>query len=494
MNGEQEESKLTNLADAGPPPMLSRNLDLAIEEEFAKLTKQHETLAKKHADERTKNDRLQMHNEELIEAIGNKDLELEQFRGVNNEADTNYIANLKVRINEQESVIDTLERQVEDNRSIKEKHARELALLRPLQRQAQELQDENNELKAINNSLSKKANKVDHYEKKLIAQVTLKADFDKLRETNATLESNMASYDKVYTQNTRLLEENDAYRLRMQQYEMDMHGEITRREHAESDSRMKDATIEKLMERQAHDEQYIATLQEGITNNENDHSPDSPSIKTGRLNLETELEESETIQINHALEISRLQAENQLLRDNTAGTTNPSLRVDREHLQALVKRLQTQNQELTEKHAFGQEQLNALLNEQSGEKLVKIPDRLLHSGSLQYLTESFYRNESISNTRKLWLDATKDLGTTKSELAELHMRLTESGRQLLAATAECKSISIIPGEPLLMVHSKRPRQRRGRCFGGVEIGERNNNCFASKRSLGSSRRIQVTQN
>ena len=83
-------------------------------------------------------------------------------------------------------------------------------------------------------------------------------------------------------------------------------------------------------------------------------------------------------------------------------------------------------------------QLNAMLSNSSGEKLVQSIDCLLNIGPLQFLTVDFYRNEAIVTTRKLYLEANQELTSIKSKLAELQAELSSRDRELLAARTDCK--------------------------------------------------------
>jgi protein HOOK3 len=443
MEGEKDQSKLTNREESPLPPSLSNDLDLVFEQEFAKLTQQHENLKKKYADQLTTNERLQINKEEDKSRMANLELQIEQLTGSNSEEQTSYIQNLRNQLREQEDLIARQEAQVEENRVNKQRHEKELSSLRPLAQRLQEVQDEMKELQISNSALTKKANMVDRYQEKLERAKDLERDIARLREHNETLQNNQISFDRVHEHNSRLEAETEAYRQKMQQYELELSEHRERRQHLEHEMRTKEAIIDGLKSKQTHDEQFIEELQEQLQTRDVPLSPDSPSSKAGGLSLGAELEQSESQHPNLALEISRLKAENQLLKSNTAGTTNATLRVDLDEAEHLTKRLKTQILELTEKHAISQEQLNALLSTSTGEKLVTLSDQLMKLGPLHLLTEGYHRNEAISSTRKLWLDATKELSATKNKLDGLQLALTKSDRELLAAKAERKPIRAV---------------------------------------------------
>lgn len=418
MQGGEESSKSKDTHDSRLRPNISNDLELAAEEEFAKLTKQHERLQKKYADSLTTIERLSMNIEEINEKILEQQLELNQMAGTNNESQTNYIQNLKGRISEQEELIARQENQIEENRIVRERHVKELSTLRPHVQIVQQLEDEVKELKTQNSALTKKANKVDHYEKKLERASYLEKEILRLRTQNETLQSNQITFDRVHELNDRLEAETVSYRKKMEQYELDLSEHRERKLHLDQELRARDLMIESLRAKQAHDEQFIEDLQEQVKSGTDiPHSPDSPTALNAGLTLGAELEQSEGHQTNYPLEISRLKAENQLLKSNTAGTSNANLRVDLEEAERLRKRLESQIQELTEKYAVGQEQINAILSEETGQK-----------------------NEVIANTRRLWLEATRELTATKAKLADLQLELTERDRQILTAKADLNAV------------------------------------------------------
>jgi protein HOOK3 len=423
------------------PPKFSNDLGLAIEQELAQLHRDHELLRKKGADDITRLETLSSRQETLLEILKERDATIESLRNSNNtEEQADYIKSLLNKLSDGENTIEAHEAQAEENRVKIAKYERELARLRPAAIALVEAEDKVKELEIVQEALRKMTNKVHHYEQKLARFSAIEKENATLKEQKQVLESNQKDYDQIHLQNTQMTEENAQYRSAFEAYERTASEAEENQRFLKDTIREKEATIESLNARLAHDERYIAELQESInSHNTGVRSPDSPTGREAGLSLEEELAQSEEQPApNYDLEISRLKAENQLLKSNTAGTTNATLRADLENAERLRKRLEVQLQELHEKYAIGQEQLNALISTSAGEKLVKILDLLLGFGPLRILTEGFYRNEAISNTRKLWLDATKELATARSKIADLQTELTDRDRQILAAQADCK--------------------------------------------------------
>jgi protein HOOK3 len=70
------------------------------------------------------------------------------------------------------------------------------------------------------------------------------------------------------------------------------------------------------------------------------------------------------------LELSRLRAENQLLKSGTGSTTVATLRIELEEAERARKHLDGSYRQLTEENAIVQEQLRAIAGESTSEKSV----------------------------------------------------------------------------------------------------------------------------
>jgi protein HOOK3 len=433
---------LQNVTDASTPSKLTKDADLALEAAYGKLSGDHEVLKKKHADFITRFEHLQDAHDALIEDNKQQARELEALRGSKDNNQAQYFDNMKNKIQERDEVIANLEQQIETDRVMKGKYERELVVLRPAAERVLELEDAVRELKTQNETLSKKANMVDHFSEKLKQQKFIENDNATLRRRVEVLEANQVDYDKVHDENAKLHTSISEYGKKFETYEKE-HVELTgQRKLLEEEVRIRDAEINSLQARQQHDEKFIGELQEQIRTNTSGPplSPDSPIARPTGLSLEEELEQSEDSGPNYALEISRLRAENQLLKSSTAGTTNATLQIDLEEAERIRKRLEENLRDLTEKHAIGQMQLNAMLSNSSGEKLVQAVDQLINIGPLQILTDDFYRNEAVMTTRRLYLEANQELSSAKSMLAEIQAELSSRDRDLLEARADRKIV------------------------------------------------------
>jgi protein HOOK3 len=431
----------SNFEDASMPPKLTKDLDLAAEAAYAKLSADHEALTKRYADFLTRFERLEDSHEQLLSHSKEADHELEALRSSNNDDRANFITRLQAQVQEQNDLIATQEQQMETDRVIKERDQKELASLRPAAARLVEAEDKLKELKNDITTLTKKANMVDHFKQKLELQKSIERENDNLRRRIDVLEENQKEFDRVHEENAKHVVTATEYEKRFASYENDVLQLSNQRRNLEEELRNQYDEVARLQSRQQHDERFIETLQEQIRTNTAGPppSPSSPhAARSGPLSLEEELEQSDDAGPNYALENSRLKAEIQVLKSSNAGATKATLRIELEESERIRKRLEENLRDLTEKHTIGQMQLNAMIGNSSGEKLVQAIDRVMNFGSLQILTDDFYRNEAVMSTRKLYLEANQELTSIKSRLAEIQAELSSRDRELLAAKADCK--------------------------------------------------------
>jgi protein HOOK3 len=429
----------SNSADAAIPEKLTKDFQLAFEEEHATLHLEHEALKKKHADFITRFEHLQAKNDDLHERNDRIEEQLQALQESNSGDQAVYIKNLQKQIEERDELIATHEQEAEVNRVTKEQQSRELAALRPSAQRLLELEDDVKVLKTENASLTKKANMVDHFQKKLELQSGIERENANLRERIDVLQGNQKDFDKVYEENETLKTTIGEYKKRFQTYEDEVMTLTTQKATLQAENRFHLERIDALTASKQHDEEFIRGLQEQINSGDQHHTSEAIGRPSG-LTLEEELEQSDDPAPNLRLEISRLKAENQLLKSSTAGTSNAELHVDLEESERVRKRLEENLQDITEKHAIGQEQLQAILSTSSTEKLVLAIDDLLAIGPFHLRIPNFYRDESIAHTRKLYLETNRELSTTKSKMAELEATLSQRDRELLSTKTDRKCL------------------------------------------------------
>ena len=351
---------------------MTQNPELAFEADFAKLSADHEALKKKNADLYTRLENLQDSHDDLLIHSQEADRELQALRGSSDDNQAEYITELKNRIQEQNDLIAQQEQQIETDRMVRERQEKELIPLRPAAQRLEEREDEVKELKTENATLSKKANMVDHFKGKLELQKVIEKENDSLRFRVDVLEANQTDFDKVHQENEQFQRTIREYEKRFNNYENEHVELTTQKKILEEDVRMQDVKVQSLQAKQQHDEEFISSLQEQIRTNTAGPppSPDSPRARTSGLSLGEELEQSGDSDADHARFISKLRAENQLLKHGTAGTMPAHLQSELDEAERIRKQLEGNLRDLTERHTLGQMQLDSMLSTSLGEKLV----------------------------------------------------------------------------------------------------------------------------
>lgn len=392
---------------------LTKDAALATEEEYATLKAEHEKTRKRNGDLHTRIEELQIRNQELHESIEELQKKNQALEEANHGDQAHHIQRLFIEKQECENIIATQEQQIEDNRIEKERLNRELDK-RPSAARIEKLNDELTMVKLENETLTKRANAADKYHDKLKRLNSIEDDNKRLRENVDVLESNQKFFDEVIAEKDHAQNAVKEYSKKFQQYEntqLDLEAEI-RRLREELHSRNSD--IERLNNQVAHDEEFIKGLEEQIQiGDPPPQSLDSPTSKAGHMTLEEELAEP-----NYDLEISRLKATNQALRSTNAGTNLTSLQIKLDETEIARKRLERNLQELTERHAIGQEQLKAIINTSTSEK-----------------------DETIAHTRRLYLEANQELSLAKRKLNDLQAELSSRDRELLGTKADLSAIN-----------------------------------------------------
>lgn len=432
------------MSSVGPsatsPLSLAKDEYLALEEKHATLLSDHRKLRLKNEDLLTRYERLGISHEELKEHYHKADDRVRVLETLQEGDQEGYIKDLKARLEETDLLIGSQERQLEDFQTSRDKQERELISLRPYAPRVKELRDECNILKSENETLLKKANMVDHFQRKLEGLNMIERENASLRQYIDTLQENLKDFDKVHLDNEKLRNTLPEYEKKFSYYELEVNNLNNLSNIYKDASRAKDVEIETLKARQASDERFIQEYQESMkTGNSAPFSPSSPASGPRNMTLEDELAAVPDPTPNYLLEISRLQAENQLLKSGSSGTTNATLRIDLDESERKSKRLSETIRALTEDLALKERQLAAVLEASPHEKYVAAGvDAALKLGPFNILTKEFCRDQVIARTRDIERKATEELKVTKAKLQDVESQLNSQHRDLLAAKADCK--------------------------------------------------------
>lgn len=414
-------------------------LSKEIEEQKKKITelsKENEDQKKKNADLNTRMEHLQTSREVLLDNLRTKDGKLDEFAKSQNNKPDDYILHLQGRLDEAERLIENQEKQLEDDRLFKRQHEKDLRNLRPVGDFGL-LENKVKVLEAANEELSRKANVMAHYKAKVESQTREAQENTVLLERIDILQSNQQEFDRVHEENDKLQATVRELQQRNHSYEQDTLQFEAQLRLNKAELVGRDAEIERLLARKEADEVFITSLREKErTDSPKLVSSPSPTAKVSHLTLEEELAQSDDPAPNYPLEIARLQAEIQLFKSQLGGTTAANLRIELDELDMVRKRLESKYRDLQEAHILGQAQLSAVLGHVEAEKLVD-PE----FGLTKMLIVDFYRDETISITRKLYMETLAELNQVKTKLVEVQTELSSRDREILEVKADLSAVN-----------------------------------------------------
>ncbi|KAK1516026.1 hypothetical protein CPAR01_16549 [Colletotrichum paranaense] len=418
----------------------SHDVDLAMEADNIRLRSDLDKKGKLLADMETRLGHLQESYDDLKEEVVRKGRELEAFHDAQDGAGKEVIRSLELKLREQDELIANQEAQAEDDRIAKERLTSEVSALKAKTQKLETLDDEVKELRFKNEELSRKANMVERYKQKLEAQSTLSKEMDNLLYEKEQMQRDLIEYEKVLKRNQALEQTNEQYASKLRDYELQYVELDAQRRALHDDTMQLRARLATLDAQRLSDEHLISELQEQI----NSGTPGalSPDAGTAGFSLEQELEGvSSAAPPNLSLEVSRLKAENNLLRNGMgSGPENTRLRQELEEERRQRERIQGTYNDTFEKHQIAEAQISALI-ESSGEKLVEIVDTAMQLGVGKVLTQEFHHSEVLANLRIQLAQKAHELESERRKNSEIQAQLSDKDRELLSARTDLSAVA-----------------------------------------------------
>ncbi|WDK09361.1 hypothetical protein CGRA01v4_00639 [Colletotrichum graminicola] len=423
MKAVMEEAEAQDLEEASEVGHESHNADLAMEADNIRLRSDLDKKGKLLADMETRLGHLQESYDDLKEEVVRKGRELEAFHSAQDGAGKEVIRSLELKLREQDELIANQEAQAEDDRITKERLMSEVSALKVKAQKLETLDDEVKELRFKNEELSRKANMVERYKQKLEAQSTLSKEMDNLLYEKEQMQRDLIEYEKVLKRNQALEQTNEQYASKLRDYELQYVELDAQRRALHDDAQQLRDRLATLDAQRLSDERWIAELQEQI--NSGPQVALSPDAGTAGFSLEEELEGAgNSVAPNPALEISRLKAENNLLRSGMGSASeNARLRQELEEERRQRERIQGTYNDTFEKHQLAEAQISALI-ESSGE------------------------NQVLANLRIQIAQKTQELESEKRRLKEVQAQLSDKDRELLSARTDLSAVAKDSAEAL----------------------------------------------
>jgi len=430
---ESERSKATNKTDADET--LEAAI-LALEAERAELLEKLKVARMQHADTISRLEHLQESYESLKVEADEHLQELYVLREATEDgaSDSQVIKALRNRIKEQDELITSQEAQVKAQQDVTEKLKRDVTTLLPEADRAKQLDEEIKELRYKSQELERKANAAERLRGKLEEQQKVVIEVQNLRFEKDQLLKKTTDYDRLVQRNTSLEQALQEIRSSHAQAEETLFLLNNQKRMLEETNRTLANEITRLTELRSNDEQFIAELQEQAGSQiAADHSG-------GAISLEQELEGTQQMP-GLMLELSRLKAENALLKRGVGSTETSQLRADLEEEQRKYQELRNKYTEIVERHSVAQDQITALVNDAAGEGSVKQLNETLATLSHHLLNEDFYRTRAFNELRTQLLQANMDHKREAQRANDLQTQVADKERDLLVARTELSAMS-----------------------------------------------------
>lgn len=392
---------------------------LVAEAQLATLASDYDRLSKKLADTNTRLEHLQISYEVIKEDLERKEKELDLERQKHGASESQLIKDLHEKLREQDDLISNQEGQAEDDRQTKQRLVQENSQLSRKAVLVEQLQDQVQELKHANDDLSKKANTIDRYKQKLEAQRGLEMRLEEaLYEVGQNKEA-LKEFEALQRRNNQQQATIERFREMVSGLEQQIEDNRIQKTALEADIYAVHAQLESLKDQNQMSEVRTAELEQQLLQGTGSTLPTSPGgSKATTFNLEDELQHTDDPASAYTLEIARLRAENNLLRSNiNVGSENDRLRADLEVSKTKEELARKKYNDIFEKHALLEAQMQALASGATGE------------GS------------------PLWIEAQKKLQDTASELdrhknvsRELENQVADKHREMLRLRADLGAV------------------------------------------------------
>ncbi|KAK0390008.1 hypothetical protein NLU13_3581 [Sarocladium strictum] len=341
-----------------------RNIDLLVEEQNAALRHELDVARKTLSDYITRLEHLQMSHDSLKTEKERNDRELEQLRaeiGEGTDKDLSMKA-LQRQINEQMDVIATGEQQIRDHQLRIRQLEGEVTKWEQKGREAEVLRDQVAEWKHAAEEFEKRANTADRYKQKLEAQQEMVCELQNVQYERAALQDQLRNLIDDRDRAERTRQSESELQKMIDQSEQHLWDERHHKDQLIRELTLLSEEVARLNAQRAHDERFIQELQDQVQHGGESslREPGSDDEGLGG-NLADELTSAASGGDGapvRSLELSRLQAENKLLRG--AQTEAAQLRQELQEEKMQRSRLQSEYNTLFQKTVLVQDQAEAL--------------------------------------------------------------------------------------------------------------------------------------
>ncbi|KAL7942267.1 hypothetical protein V8C42DRAFT_331841 [Trichoderma barbatum] len=367
----KDDDELDEAIDAA---MGARDIELLVEEQNAALRQQLDITKKTLSDYITRLEHLQQSHEELAYDKEKTDRELEVLRkATQDEAHSaKTIKHLEEQVHEQMEIIARNEEVIRSSQKSVSQLESEVQRLSQKNMQADEFRDQMAEWKHKAEELEKKANMAERYKQKLESQQSLVREVQNLQYERAELQEQLRSLMEEREKSDRTKKAEDELTKMITQSEQHLWDERNQKAQLLKDVTALQEELMRLQAQRTHDEHFIQDLHEQLQHNGGStvQEADISEPSAAPFNLEDELliASKEDTQTNMPLELSRLRAENELIRKTVGSPGDASvLRRELEEHKRQRERLQQNFNAIFEKYTITNEHMQALMSDNADE-------------------------------------------------------------------------------------------------------------------------------
>ncbi|EHK16350.1 uncharacterized protein TRIVIDRAFT_214358 [Trichoderma virens Gv29-8] len=439
----KDDDELDEAIDAA---MGARDIELLVEEQNAALRQQLDITKKTLSDYITRLEHLQQSHEELAYDKEKTDRELEVLRkATQDEAHSaKTIKHLEEQVHEQMEIIARNEEVIRSSQKSVSQLESEVQRLSQKNMQADEFRDQMAEWKHKAEELEKKANMAERYKQKLESQQSLVREVQNLQYERAELQEQLRSLMEEREKSDRTKKAEDELTKMITQSEQHLWDERNQKAQLLKDVTALQEELMRLQAQRTHDEHFIQDLQEQLQHNGGSTVQEVDISETPTpFNLEDELliASTEDTQTNMPLELSRLRAENELIRKTVGSHGDASmLRRELEEHKRQRERLQQNFNAIFEKYTITNDHMQALMSDNTDEGKTNTHDVHHRTEAFIKLRQELTRLElEFEQARKLTNSLETQLADKTRELLALQTDFSAVQKDSIAALNELKN-------------------------------------------------------
>lgn len=412
----------------------SRDIDLVLEEQNAALQRKLDITQKTLSDYITRLEHLQLSHDELQYEKEKSDRDLEVLRKATQDgaSSAESVKLLEAQVHEQMEIIARHEDTIRDYEKTRDQLQGEVKRLTRQAIDIEAMQDEVAEWKHKAEDLEKKANAAVRYKSKLESQQHLETEVENLKYERRGMQEDLRTLREQVKRFESARKADDELSKLIAQSEQHLWDERSQKNQLFQEITSMKEEVERLTEQRKHDEGFIRGLQEQLQEGAGAGFGVASPMDTS--NLEDELlNASEEGFPKLSLELSRVKAENQRLKDSVGITSDTLVRQQLDEEKDKTERITRDFQDMFEKNTIAESQIEALTANATGEDTKAFGQlRSENIGLRAQLEEAMKRIADLENHTA---DQAREILTLKTDLSAVGKDATEALEDLKTTDA-----------------------------------------------------------